>query len=48
MSALVRATVGVSLAALALGDRLIAVEVNPLAVGPDGAEALDALVVVRS
>src|SRR5690606_13466151 len=45
LAAVVRAVAAVARAAIALGPRLGAVEVNPLLVGRHGVEALDALVV---
>jgi acetate---CoA ligase (ADP-forming) len=45
--AVVDALVRLSLVAVDLGDRLEAVDVNPLIAGPDGCVAVDALVVPR-
>jgi hypothetical protein len=43
--ALTRAVVGVAQLALELGDHLTGLDLNPLVVGPDGAIAVDGLVV---
>jgi acetate---CoA ligase (ADP-forming) len=45
LNAVARAVVDLSVLALDLGDRLAAVDVNPLIAGPDGCVAVDALVV---
>jgi acetyl-CoA synthetase/acetyltransferase len=39
---------GLQTAALALGDGLQAIDINPVILGPGGAIAVDALVVPRS
>jgi hypothetical protein len=44
----VRAIIGVSALAEEFGDRLAALDVNPLICGPDDAVAVDALAVLRS
>ena len=43
-----RAIVGLSAVAVALGDRIAALDVNPLIAGPNGCVAVDALVVATS
>jgi acyl-CoA synthetase (NDP forming) len=45
LAAVARAIAGVSELAVDLGDRLLALDVNPLICGPDGAVAVDALAV---
>jgi acetate---CoA ligase (ADP-forming) len=45
LDAVVRAVVDLSTLAVDLGDRLAALDVNPLVAGPDGCVAVDALVV---
>jgi acyl-CoA synthetase (NDP forming) len=45
LAAVARAVAGVSELAVDLGDRLLALDVNPLICGPDGAVAVDALAV---
>jgi acetate---CoA ligase (ADP-forming) len=45
LAAVARAVVSVSELAVDLGDRLLALDVNPLICGPDGAVAVDALAV---
>jgi acyl-CoA synthetase (NDP forming) len=47
LGAVVRAITGVSALAEELGDRLAALDVNPLICGPHGAVAVDALAVLR-
>ncbi len=47
LEAAVAAGVAVSQLALELGDELVALDVNPLIVGPPGATAVDALVVPK-
>jgi acetate---CoA ligase (ADP-forming) len=48
LDAIIRAITGVSALAMDLGDRLEALDVNPLICGPGGAIAVDALAVSRS
>jgi hypothetical protein len=45
LDAVARAVVDLSVLAVDLGDRLAALDVNPLVAGPDGCLAVDALVV---
>jgi acetate---CoA ligase (ADP-forming) len=45
LDAVARAVVDLSVLAVDLGDRLAALDVNPLVAGPDGCVAVDALVV---
>jgi hypothetical protein len=45
LDAVARAVVDLSVLAVDLGDRLAALDVNPLVTGPDGCVAVDALVV---
>ncbi|MGH2678253.1 MAG: acetate--CoA ligase family protein, partial [Actinomycetota bacterium] len=45
--AVARALVRLSALALDLGDRIEALDVNPLIAGPDGCVAVDALVIPR-
>jgi acetate---CoA ligase (ADP-forming) len=45
LAAVARAVAGVSALAVDLGDRLLALDVNPLICGPEGAVAVDALAV---
>jgi acetate---CoA ligase (ADP-forming) len=45
LDAVARAVVDLSVLALDLGDRLAALDVNPLVAGPDGCVAVDALVI---
>jgi hypothetical protein len=45
LDAVARAVVALSALALDLGDRLVALDVNPLVAGPGGCVAVDALVV---
>jgi hypothetical protein len=45
--AVIRAIVAVSDVATALGDRIAALDVNPLIAGPNGSLAVDALVIAR-
>ena len=47
LDAVARAVVDLSVLAVDLGDRLAALDVNPLVAGPDGCVAVDALVVAR-
>jgi len=48
LDAVARAVVDLSVLAVDLGDRLAALDVNPLVAGPDGCLAVDALVVARA
>ncbi len=48
LDAIIRAITGVSALAMDLGDRLEALDVNPIICGPGGAVAVDALAVGRS
>jgi acetate---CoA ligase (ADP-forming) len=48
LDAVARAVVDLSVLAVDLGDRLAALDVNPLVAGPDGCVAVDALVVAAS
>jgi hypothetical protein len=48
LDAVADAVVSLSTLALDLGDRLVALDVNPLIAGPDGCVAVDALVVARA
>ena len=45
LDAVARAVVDLSVLAVDLGDRLAALDVNPLVAGPDGCVAVDALVI---
>ena len=45
LDAAARAVASISALAVDLGDRLLALDVNPLICGPDGAIAVDALAV---
>jgi hypothetical protein len=47
LGAVVQAICGLSELAMELGDRLEALDVNPLICGPDGAIAVDALAMPR-
>jgi acetate---CoA ligase (ADP-forming) len=47
LDAVAQAVVNLSVLAVDLGDRLAALDVNPLVAGPDGCVAVDALVVAR-
>jgi acyl-CoA synthetase (NDP forming) len=48
VDAVVDAVVAMGILAVELGDRVVALDVNPLIVGPDGAVAVDALIVRRA
>jgi acetate---CoA ligase (ADP-forming) len=48
LDAVADAVVGLSALAVDLGDRLAALDVNPLLAGPDGCVAVDALVVAKA
>jgi hypothetical protein len=48
LDAVARAVVDLSVLAVDLGDRLAALDVNPLVAGPDGCLAVDALVIPGS
>ena len=48
LDAVARAVMDLSVLALDLGDRLAALDVNPLVAGPSGCVAVDALVVARA
>jgi hypothetical protein len=47
MAAVIRAISGLAELATELGDRLEALDINPLICGPDGAIAVDALAILR-